>query len=483
MATGAAAGPRATAVPPLRNQLFVALVVPAVLAMGALAFMADLVARRALEEALGARLCAVAQAAAATLSPKVLLLDRGDDESRVARSAKQKLEELRTSTEVGRIFLVLADGARLMVDTDAAGAVGDPYVRAEFDRAELTRVLAGEAAASILFTAPDGRPFKTGYAPFRGEGDELVAYVGVSAPASYTVAIDQLRVTLAVVAGVGFLFLFSAALLSARRVAVPLSALSEAAERVGAGELDTVIPGGGPREAQVLAETMRGMTRSLKARDEELQMMLAGIAHEVRNPLGGIELFGGLLKEDLEGDPRQKHVEKILKELGTLAKVVNDFLDFARRRAPEPRNLSVMELAFEVSSLVERDAVERGVTVALDVPRDLEVYADPESTKRALLNLVRNAVQAAPAKEGQVAIRAGQEDGGVALHVDDNGPGVPEDKREEIFQPFFTTKQKGTGLGLALVRKTAEAHGGRIGVGVAPLGGARFTLSLPAPPS
>lgn len=476
-------GAGATSVPPLRNQLFVALVVPAVLAMAALAVMADLVARRALEEALGTRLCAVAQAAAAGASPKVLLLDRGDDDSRVARSARQKLDELRGATEVGRIFVVAADGARIVVDTELDIAVGDPYVRADFDRAELERVLAGQPASSILFTAPGGQPFKTGYAPFRGEDGEVAGYVGVSAPAGYTAAIDQLRATLAVVAGVGFLFLFGAALWSARRVAVPLSALSEAAERVGAGELDTTIPADGPREAQVLAETMRSMTASLKARDEQLQMMLAGIAHEVRNPLGGIELFGGLLKEDLEGDPRQKHVEKILKELGTLAKVVNDFLDFARRREPEPRKLSVFDLAFEVASLVERDAGERGVKVQLEIPDGLELYADPESTKRALLNLVRNAIQAAPASDGHVLISAEGRDGRVAVHVDDDGPGVPDDKRGEIFQPFFTTKQKGTGLGLALVQKTAEAHGGQITVGTAPLGGARFTLSLPGPTS
>ena len=481
MGTGAPEVPPSA--PPLRNQLFVALVVPAVLAMAALALMADMVARRSLEAAQGARLCAVAQASATLVSPKVLLLDPGDDESRVATSARLKLDELRAATDVGRVFVVAAEEARIVVDTDPTSSVGAPYVRADFDRAELALVMAGQSAASILFTDPDGRPFKTGYAPFLGEGGQVVGYVGVSAPASYTAAIDQLRVSLAVVAGVSFLLLFSAALWSARRVAVPLSALSEAAARVGAGELDTAIPAGGPQEAQVLAHTMGAMTRSLRARDEELQMMLAGIAHEVRNPLGGIELFGGLLKEDLQGDPRQKHVDKILKELGTLAKVVNDFLDFARRRDPEPRKLSVFDLGFEVASLVERDAGARGVTVALEVPKDLDAYADPESAKRAVLNLVRNAVQAAAAEGGRVVISGHRAEGAVVIAVDDDGAGVPDAQREEIFQPFFTTKQKGTGLGLALVRKTAEAHGGQVAVATSDLGGARFTLSLPDPPS
>lgn len=465
---------------PLRQQLFVALVVPALIAMAALAFMADVVARNALEQALGARLCAVAQAAATTVSPRITLLDRGDDDSRLARRTRAKLKGLAESTEVARVFLVSATSSRLLVDTDPTSKVGDEHTRARFDAVELERVQRGQSAASVLFLGPAGRPYKTGYAPLFDDEGAVIGYAGVAAPASYTDAIDQLRTTMAFVAGIGFLLLFGAALFSARRVAVPLSALEAAAERIGAGELDTEIPAGGPREAQVLAETMRQMTASLKAREEQMQMMLAGIAHEVRNPLGGIELFGGLLKEDLEGDPRQKHVQKILRELGTLSKVVNDFLDFARKRAPEPRTVSMFDLGFEVVSLTEKDASDRAVKLELEVDKALEVHVDPESLKRAVLNLVRNGVQAAPEGTGHVRLSASVEAGELRIIVEDDGPGVPDDKRAEVFTPFFTTKQKGTGLGLALVQKTAEDHGGRVTVEASELGGARFVLSLPA---
>lgn len=468
---------------PLRQQLFVALVVPAVVAMGALAVMADYVARRALEGALEERLSAVAQAAALAASPRVTLLDRGDDESRLARRTRRDMTRLAESTAVARVFLARFDPPRILADTSTASRIGDEHLRARFDALELERVARGESAASVLFTGPEGRPYKTGYAPLLDDDGAVIAYAGAVAPVTYTDAIDQLRSSMTLVAGLGFALLLGAALWSARRVAVPLSALSDAAQRIGEGELDTAIPSGGPREAEVLAETMRAMTTSLVARDEQMQMMLAGIAHEVRNPLGGIELFGGLLQEDLEGDPRQKHVQKILRELKTLSRVVNDFLDFARKREPEPRTLSVFDLCFEVASLVERDATERGVDVKLDVPSDLEVHADPEALKGALLNLARNAVQAAPAQAGHVRLCAAADGATVRIAVEDDGSGVPEDKRDEIFAPFFTTKQKGTGLGLALVKKTAEAHGGKIGVEAADLGGARFVLSLPAAPS
>ena len=93
---------------------------------------------------------------------------------------------------------------------------------------------------------------------------------------------------------------------------------------------------------------MTRMTTSLRTRDEHMQTMLAGIAHEVRNPLGGIELFGGLLKEDLEGDPRQESVKKILSELGVLSRVVNDFLDYARKAPHQPTETPLQELSTEI---------------------------------------------------------------------------------------------------------------------------------------
>jgi signal transduction histidine kinase len=462
---------------PLQHQLFALLVVPALLVVGVVAYLADEAASTALEAALADRLTTIAQASAALVGHHVALLERGDDESRLSQNALAKLDELRDTTKVARI-IVLDEAHQALVDTDRELKIGDPYLRARFDVPELERVASGETSASVLFEGKDGRPYKTGYAPLLDEEDQLAGYVAVAAAADYTDALDELRAVLGGIAALGLVLLILAATMSARRVAIPLSDLSQAAQRIGRGQLDTEIPIAGPAEAVVLGETMRSMTASLCARDEEMQMMLAGIAHEVRNPLGGIELFGGLLREDLEaGDPRRKHVDKILRELGVLARVVNDFLDFARQRPHQPVDADVHELLFDAVSLAEKDASEKGVTVALDAPKNLSFAVDAESLERAVLNLLKNAIQAAP-QGGQVRVTAVRDDG-LQITVSDNGPGVPEEKRKEIFTPFFTTKQKGTGLGLALVLKTVIAHGGTIDVDTAEEGGARFVLRLP----
>jgi signal transduction histidine kinase len=465
----------------LRHQLLLALVVPAIVVIAAMAYFADAAVRRALEASLGDRLMAVGQAAAVSVEDRVLALDRGDEESRVARSTEKKLRDLAASTGVERIMIVRLENFGSLIDTKGELKIGDEYVRARFDKSELEQVARGNGAASVLFRGPEGRWYKTGYAPLRAiEADGAVqGAVVVNAPARFFDLIDDLRKSLGSIALVGMLALGALAFASARRLAVPLQRLSGAAERIGQGELDTDVPLGGPEEAVVLARTMRAMAAALSARDKEMQLMLAGIAHEVRNPLGGIELFGGLLREDLApDDPRRKSVDKILKEIGVLGSVVNDFLDFARRRPLNPSPTEVKDLLDEIASVLSREAEDKKIALSVEAEPNLSAKLDRDEMRRAILNLAKNGIQATP-EGGRVRLLAQRAGTELVVSVEDNGPGVPEGQRAEVWKPFFTTKQKGTGLGLALVKKAVDAHGGTISIDDAPGGGARFVLRLP----
>jgi signal transduction histidine kinase len=461
----------------LRTQLLFAVVGPAVLVLGGSLLVADRSAQNALETALGRRLTAVAAAAATLTSERVLLLEPGDDGSRTARNIRQKLVELRDATDVARILIVRAADDAVLVDTAEQLPVGAPYLRARFDRFELRAVAAGRSAASVLFDGPDGRPFKTGYAPLAGE-PPAAAYAAVGAAADYGAALDRLRTRLVGVGLGALVVLAGLAIVVARRVSVPLARLADAARAVGAGQLDVDVPTQGPTEARVLGETMQKMAQDLDARDQRLQMMLAGIAHEVRNPLGGIELFGGLLRDDLDADdPRRAHVDRIIGELHTLAAVVNDFLEYARERPPQPDARPLEELLARTLEIAGAGSPGRDVEVEMEAEAGT-VEVDPDRFGRALLNLVRNALQATPAR-GRVRCRAHIDGDWAQFVVEDSGPGIPPEKQRQIFEPFFTTRQKGTGLGLALVQKTVSDHGGTIEVGRSDLGGARFVIRVP----
>jgi signal transduction histidine kinase len=205
--------------------------------------------------------------------------------------------------------------------------------------------------------------------------------------------------------------------------------------------------------------------------------MLSGIAHEVRNPLGGIALFAGILRDELGDNEELKgHVQRIEKELAHLKAVVGDFLDYARRPKPELARVDVGELGADLMDFVRTDAEAAGVTVACEAG-GVTCVADAGQLKRALLNLLRNAIQAA---EGKAGLRARTRDGAVVIEVwNATSTPIPEDVRGRIFEPFFTTKEKGTGLGLAFVREIALDHGGTIEVQSDVAGGTVFALSLP----
>jgi signal transduction histidine kinase len=213
-----------------------------------------------------------------------------------------------------------------------------------------------------------------------------------------------------------------------------------------------------------------------------LGQLAATIAHEVRNPLAVMRSAAQTLSETLPpaGAGARRASDFIIAEIDRLASVVSSILAYARPLQLTPRAVPVPELLERVVLLAGDDLatrqvrVERGDTAALP-----PVHADPDLVTQLLLGLLGNAAEAMPAG-GTIRLGATAARGVVQLHVCDAGPGVPAELRERIFEPFFTTRSRGTGLGLAVARQIAEAHGGRIEVGDADGGGARFTVTLPA---
>ena len=250
---------------------------------------------------------------------------------------------------------------------------------------------------------------------------------------------------------------------------------------MGRGDLATPVPPERTREIGTLAQELEAMRVQLEGRDRQLKMMLAGVAHEVRNPLGGMELFAGLLEEELGGaapsvEEAKGHVARVRAELRYLTRIVEDFLAFARE---QPLSLSEVEgpaLVEAVAAHLAGEAQARGVEVVVEAAPG-RVRVDEGLLTAALVNLLKNALQAS-APGGRVVLRGRSEGGLYALEVEDGGPGIPEAEAGKVFEPFFTTREKGTGLGLPLARKIAEAHRGSLQLDSRP---GRTVLSLRLP--
>jgi signal transduction histidine kinase len=461
-------------------KLLLAYLVPVALILTGIGYLAYRAASVAMENQLGDTLISVARTAANLAGqPRTLNLVAGDEESRVYTTQKEKLQNLRKAAEVELIYVFDRSG-RALVDSEGAFAIGEPIMKLASDTNELKEVFGGEVRSSVLFSDEQGRLYKTGFAPVSLEG-RVPAAVGVDGSARFFGPLASLGRILLLVGVVALLLVVAVTLFVSRLITRPLDRLAQSARRIGRGELEREIEVETSDEIGVLAHTLNETRKSISERDRQLQMMLSGIAHEVRNPLGGMALFAGLLKEELGDHPTGlKHLEKISTELDYLSRVVNDFLDFARERPLELEEMDPRAEFEQVESLSASELQQAQVRLKTEVaPEVQQVQWDRERMRRALLNLVRNAIQASDAG-GEVAICLAKDGEQLVLQVSDNGCGIPQEKQEQVFEPFYTSRQQGTGLGLALVKKIIDAHGGTISFTTQADEGTTFTLRLPA---
>ncbi|MGE0399820.1 MAG: ATP-binding protein [Kofleriaceae bacterium] len=466
---------------PILVKLLVALVLPALVLFTVFAFVAYEVSRRDLDEEVGRRLEAIAASASTTVRGKyVEELAPGDEGERAHQNYVNKLKVLELATGAHLYMFDKSFNSRL--DTDPTIPIGTHYYHVELDRTELARVFdKGETVASVTFEGNDGKTYKAGYAPVRAEldGGPIVLAIAAQAPARYFDRLADLRGRLFLWGGGLLLVSIAAAVIASLLVTRNVRRLASAAERIGAGDLREPVKAHSHDELGVLAQTMDRMRGQLAERDARMQQMLAGIAHEVRNPLAGMTLFAGILQDELpEGDERRGHVDRIRKELGYLERVVNEFLEFARRPRPELAPVPMRELLEEIAQLASTEKVRVAVTLLEDVTAN----ADRAQLRRAVLNLARNAVQAAIAadQEGEVVrLSARTEGDSLAIAVWNRGKEISPETSGKLFEPFYTTREKGTGLGLAFVREIALDHGGRVDVTSAE-GETTFTIVIPA---
>ncbi|HET9619760.1 MAG TPA: HAMP domain-containing sensor histidine kinase [Kofleriaceae bacterium] len=464
-------------------KLLVALVVPVFALFTTFAFVAYEVSRRDLDNELGRRLEAIAASAATQVRGKYLAdLAAGDEADRGYQNAVKKLDAI--SAVTGAHLFVFDATFSSRADTHSGVPIGTHYFRSEMDRAELDRVFKqGLPTSSVTFVSTDNDMYKTGYAPVRASESEpqIVLALGAQAPASYFSRLADLRDRL-FAWGAGLLIVsVAAAFLLTLFITRNIRRLVAAAERIGSGDLGEPVHVTSYDEVGQLGQTMERMRQQLAERDARMQQMLAGIAHEVRNPLAGMTLFTGILGEELTpADERHGHVDKIRRELRYLERVVNDFLDYARRPKPELGDVACEPLLTEVAQLMTTD----NVPIEVEPCATIVVRADRSQLRRALMNLAKNAVQAALAAKqrgrGVVRLSARRVGDDIALSVWNRGHDIPPELRERLFEPFFTTREKGTGLGLAFVREIASDHGGRVEVASAD-GETTFTILLPLP--
>lgn len=228
-----------------------------------------------------------------------------------------------------------------------------------------------------------------------------------------------------------------------------------------------------------------------KNRLEAMGEMAAAISHEIRNPLGAIELFASLLKRDIKGEPdKEELAENIITGVKSLANITSNLLLFTKDMKPKKEDIDINQLIENALIFSAYATSNKDMTLKIDIDKEIKsIHADGELLKQVILNLVLNAIQAIKSK-GLVRITArivnkddmiamGMDEDYLLLNIEDSGPGISKENVEKIFNPFFTTKKSGIGLGLAIVHKIISSHGGIIEVSSKEGAGTKFSILLP----
>lgn len=302
----------------------------------------------------------------------------------------------------------------------------------------------------------------------------------------------------------------------ARRITRPVRQLAAAADALGAGAFDAVLPDSRLSEVATVAERFAEMREALRLRlvqlrdsNEALQersarlqalqgdlmqrerlaaagRLVAQLAHEIRNPVASLRNCLEVVRRRVAHDPEGlEFADLAINELLRMHELAEQMLDVSRPRPGAPASCAPMAMARDVVRLVTAGVPAESFAVNLTGDAHVRAAIAGDALKQVLLNLLQNAREAmgdhATAQASRVTIAVGRENAGVTIAVEDNGPGIPLDKRQRVFDPFFSTKSnlQGVGLGLFVAEGLVRSAGGRIEVREAPGGGARFTVVLP----
>jgi len=281
-----------------------------------------------------------------------------------------------------------------------------------------------------------------------------------------------------------------AAVLGARRTLRPLRRLAESAKAIARGQYSQRVDVRTPDEIGALAAEFNLMAEAIEERERRLihseRLAAAGrvtaqVAHEVRNPLSAISLNAEMLEDELpaDADEPRKLLRAIRGEVERLEAITEEYLQFARLPAAQLEREDLPELLRSLLDFVGEEMGGQGIEVRRELDPVPAVAGDDGQLRQAFLNLVRNAREAMP-QGGRLTVRTAAHNGEVEVSFEDTGPGIAGDDLPRIFDPFYSTKAGGTGLGLPITQRIVTEHGGRIVVDGRPGQGARFVVRLPA---
>ena len=354
-----------------------------------------------------------------------------------------------------------------------------------------------EKTGSVQMSAAANDRATTQATPLKDDTGQIAAVLLVGASRRPLLELQQHIKAMALsVAGIGMLLAIAVSLWIAARFTRPIEQLAEASREIADGNWDVQVEPGPGAELAQLAESFNTMTHQLIEQRERLvqaervaawRELARRLAHELKNPLFPLQITVENLVRARELAPGefeeifQEGTSTLLAEISNLKAIIGRFSDFSKMPKPQLQNTSLNELARKVAALHGSQLKEapKPVTLKLDLDESLkEIPLDPDLFHRVVSNLVLNAIDAMP-EGGTLTLRTRDTGERARLEISDTGTGLTPEERDRIFTPYYTTKQHGTGLGLAVVQSVVSDHRGTISVNSETGRGTTFIIDLP----
>ena len=246
-----------------------------------------------------------------------------------------------------------------------------------------------------------------------------------------------------------------------RTLTKPIDQLVEFSHQIGQGNYTIEAPQNTHGELKILAQSMNRMKTDIDAHNKEKEKILAQIAHEIRNPLGGIELLANLTKEDLLKDINScsvstEYLDKIICEINSLKSLITSYLNFSRPLPADPGWIETSKFLKEIEYNFKTNLLSRNIKISFK--NDVEkIWFDLSHLKQIFLNLIANSLESIK-QNGNISISVYKENMKWKISFSDDGSGIDEKNLSKVFEPFFTTKKNGTGLGLAICKKLCNEN-------------------------
>lgn len=347
---------------------------------------------------------------------------------------------------------------------------GREYSQLSLFRDEITNVDSGESDVTMPFKGDDGQWYMLSFIRINEN-----FWLAVRESAQRLEKVEDFKKIFWLIGIGGTLLTIVMGWFLSRSITQHLDKLVTFSNQIGKGDFNVSMPKKLKGEIKQLALAMEKMRDDLSNNQKEKENMLAQIAHEIRNPLGGIELLTNLTKEDLvKGKVREEYLNKILSEINGLKSLISSFLNYSRPSPPAYSRTNISEVVSEVKNIFQNELNRKNVRLNLNL-EIAEIWFDSSHLRQVIMNLLSNSIEAVNIN-GEISVHSFSMGKCNHISIIDSGSGILEENLNRIFDPFYTTKKDGTGLGLAICKKLCAENNSQLLVESNRSNGTKFTI-------